>query len=111
NVINVSFGASSRQSAQRAAQEIPHHIAHPASKNFPEASPEAIEEDPLEALLNEGSDLDFGDEGEVETYIHAHQKPFQHSSNYSCDASELASSAIEKLGRLKEDAKRLRYYL
>lgn len=120
NVIKVSFGASAQQLSQQlsreSAEEIPHHIAHPASKNYPEATSEAIpdglEDDPLEALLNEGAALDFGDEEEeMETYIHAHQKPFQYSSSYACDASELASCAIERLGRLKEDAKRLRYYL
>ena len=93
NVIQISFGSS-------------HEIAHPASKNFPEA----LDEDPLEALLAEGAYDDL-DEVEEDTYIHAHQTPFQHNPSYCDEASELAMAAIERLKRLKEDAKRLRYYI
>lgn len=101
NVIQISFGS----------RQIPHDIAHPASKNFPEAAEESFEDDPLAELLREGSSFDFEEEEEEENYIHAHQKPFARSASFADDSRDLAGCALERLARLKEDAKRLRYYL
>lgn len=99
NVIKVAFGANS------------HEISHPASKNYPL---EDELEDPLEALLAEGGLLDDEDdflEAPEEDYIHAHQGPMVPAVSYEASATEMAASAIERLKRLKEDSKRLRYYL
>ncbi len=97
NVIQVAFGANS------------HEISHPASKNYPL---EEELEDPLEALLAEGMLEDEELEAQAEEdYIHAHQRPLSPTISYQATASEMAASAIDKLKRLKEDSKRLRYYL
>lgn len=111
NVIKISFGD------RNLSQDIPNEVSHPASKRYPESLDDSLEVgsqelDPLEELLIEGSELnDFDFEDEEENYIHAHEKPFQYGASYADSSQDLASAAIERLLRLKEDAKRIRYYL
>lgn len=93
NVISVKFGA------------IDHSIAHPASKHYPEK----LESDPLADLLEEAGEADV-DEVE-DNYIHAHQKPIEPIVSFQDSTRDLAASALKTLARLKEDSKRLRYYL
>lgn len=96
NVIKVSFG------------ETPNEISHPASKNFPEE----LEDDPLAQLLAEG-ELDdlFEDEDLEEDYIHAHSRPWDFTSSYLDSPMELAENIQKQIKRLKDDSKRMKYYL
>lgn len=93
NVITVAFG------------EVPHDIAHPASKNFPEEI-----DDPLQDLLNEGMIEDEIEE-ESEHYIFAHDKSWNYSVSMEDTALEMSSNLSSQISRLKEDIKRLKYYL
>lgn len=97
NVIKVSFG------------EIPNDISHPASKNFPED----LEDDPLAQLLAEGEldDLFEDEEAEQEDYIHAHSRPWDFTSSYLDEPMELAENIQKQIKRLKDDSKRMKYYL
>ncbi len=96
NVIRVAFG------------ETPNEIAHPASKNYPEE----LDLDPLEELLAEGGLEELFEEDEQEEdYIHAHSRQWDFSASFQDDAMELASSIQKQIKRLKEDSKRIKYYL
>ncbi|MCO4754646.1 MAG: hypothetical protein KC478_09185 [Bacteriovoracaceae bacterium] len=96
NVIKVAFG------------ETPNEIAHPASKNFPEE----VDLDPLEELLAEGGFEElFEEDVQEEDYIHAHSRPWDFSSSFQDDALDLAANIQKQIKRLKEDSKRIKYYL
>ena len=101
NVIKLSFKQDYDPDA------IPHEVAHPASKHF-------IEDDPLNDLLTEFDDLiddedDF--EQEEEEFIFHHQKPWDYQVKYDDDLRLMADTVMDQIKRLKEDAKRLKYYL
>ncbi|MEX0798374.1 MAG: hypothetical protein WEB87_02675 [Bacteriovoracaceae bacterium] len=104
NVIQISFRN------EVPSNNIPNDIAHPASKRYPETlSPE---DDPLAQLLAEA---DIEDEDydclEEENYIHAHAQPWAFQASYEDAPRELGNNALRQIKRLKEDAKRLKYYL
>jgi hypothetical protein len=94
NVISVAFG------------EVPHDIAHPASKNFPEEI-----DDPLQELLDEANIPDDLSEIEEEHYIYAHQESWDYSMQMEQGLIEMSTTITDQLKRLKEDIKRLKYYL
>lgn len=94
NVITVSFG------------EVPNDIAHPASKNYPEEI-----DDPLQDLLDEAMIEDEILEEESEHYIFAHDKSWDYSVSMDDTPMELSSNLSNQITRLKEDIKRLKYYL
>lgn len=99
NVIKLSF------KQENDPNSIPHEIAHPASKHF-------TEDDPLEDLLHEFDDLVDDDllEDEEEFIFH-HQKPWDYQVSYDEDLRSMADTVLDQIKRLKEDAKRLKYYL
>jgi len=93
---------------------IDHSIAHPASKWFAE-----VDDDPLESLLQEFSDLtddeDFIDIFEAEeqhdVYIHHHQKACPTQASFDDTPKNIADNILAQMKRLKEDSKRIKYYL
>jgi hypothetical protein len=83
---------------------VPHDIAHPASRHY------ALEvDDPLSELLNEFNEL--VDDPVEEDYIFHHQKPWDYQVNLQDDLRLMADTVLGQIKRLKEDAKRLKYYL
>lgn len=119
NVIPVSFkdrrkvsSASDNMENIDNEEEAPHGISHPASKNFP------VKLDPLEDLLAELDiaeteyEVDYECQDEVqEDYIFHHQKEWNYSISRDDSPSEIADTVIKQIQRLKEDSKRLKYYL
>lgn len=105
NVIELSFKKKNYD-----ADEIPHDIAHPASKYF-----EDLDDDPINDLLSEFDDLIDDDEiedgFEEEVFIFHHQKPWDYQVKYDDDLRVMGDIVIDQIKRLKEDAKRLKYYL
>ena len=95
NVIEVSFC-------------VDHEVAHPASKNF---LLKAEEEDPLDDLLSEFADDEDLPVNEKDDYIFHHQK----KKDLTVSALESSEVMVQKITdqtcRLKEDIKRLKYYL
>lgn len=101
NVISLSFKKDYDPNA------IPHDIAHPASKHF-------IEDDPLNDLLTEFDDLVDEEEDIIEeedTFIFHHQKPWDYQVQFDDDVRSMADTILDQIKRLKEDSKRLKYYL
>lgn len=101
NVIKLSFKNEYDPNA------VPHEVAHPASKHF--------DDDPLNELLHEFDDLVDEDEDlfsdEEEEFIFHHQKPWDYQMSFDEDLRSMADTVLEQIKRLKEDAKRLKYYL
>ena len=93
NVITVSFG------------DVPNDIAHPASKNFPEEI-----DDPLQDLLDEAM-IEDDEIEESDHYIFAHDQSWDFSVSMNDSAIELSSNLTKQVSRLKEDRKRLKYYI
>lgn len=86
---------------------IPHDVAHPASKNF-------AADDPLHELLHEFDELvdeHEDDSHEKEEFIFHHQRPWDYQVHYDDDLRLMADTIMDQIKRLKEDAKRLKYYL
>ena len=95
NVISVTFG------------EVPNEIAHPASKRFPKDI-----DDPLQELLDEANiPDDLMESAEEEHYIYAHEKSWDYSMQMEQGLVEMSTTISDQLKRLKEDIKRLKYYL
>ena len=97
NVIKLSFNQDYDPNA------IAHDVAHPASKNF-------VDDDPLVDLLHEFDDL-IEEIDQNEEYIFHHQKPWDYQVSFSDDSRFMADKILDQIKRLKDDAKRLRYYL
>lgn len=101
NVIKLSF-----KQQKYDPNVIPHEVAHPASKHF-------NDDDPLNDLLTEFDDLidddDFIDK--EEEFIFHHQKPWDYQVQFDDDLRHMADTVMDQIKRLKEDAKRLKYYL
>jgi len=101
NVISVTFG------------EVSNEISHPASKNYPLE----LDDDPLQDLLDEAG-LPEDDENDQldsmdldEHYIFAHQKSWDLSVQMNDNLLEMSQILEGQVSRLKEDVKRLKYYL
>lgn len=94
NVINVSF------SKEYDSNSVPHDIAHPASKYYPE-------DDPIADLLSEFDDLIDDDDEQVMEKI----DNSQFAVDYEDSVKSMAETILDQIKRLKEDSKRLRYYL
>ena len=109
NIIPLSFKDRRNSDESRANEKVPHDIAHPASKNY-------SLDDPLADLLNEfsGIDLeayDFDDEEEEEDYIFSHQKNWDFQVSIEDSPKAMADMIVEQIKRLKDDSKRIKYYL
>ncbi len=109
NVIPLSFKDRRRTDEPSSKEEIPHDVAHPASKNFPL-------DDPLADLLNEFSEMDldecdFEDEPEEEDYIFHHQKNWDFQVSIDDSPKMMADTIVEQIKRLKDDSKRIKYYV
>ena len=98
NVIKLSFKQNYDPNA------IAHDIAHPASKHF-------IDDDPLNDLLTEFDHLIEDEDEFEEEFIFHHQKPWDYQVRFDDDLRTMADSVLDQIKRLKEDAKRLKYYL
>lgn len=96
--------------------DIPHDIAHPASKHFPEAELQ-LGDDPLSDLLHEFDDLVHNDDNGADAinnqdeFIFHHQKSWDYQVKYDDDLRFMADTVLDQIKRLKEDSKRLKYYL
>jgi hypothetical protein len=97
NVIKLNF--------KQSRDEIPHEIAHPASKNYPEHI-----DDPIEDLLGEFEDI-AAEPVERQDYIYNHQKNWDFQIQYQDDLNQMMAKVGRQIMRLKEDTKRLKYYL
>jgi hypothetical protein len=109
NVIPLSFKDRRNSDDASANEDIPHDIAHPASKRF-------SLDDPLADLLNEFSEIDleaydFDDEDEEEDYIFNHQKNWDFQVSVEDSPKAMADTIVEQIKRLKDDSKRIKYYL
>lgn len=62
-------------------------------------------------LLHEFDDLVDEEIPEEDTFIFHHQKPWDYQVQYDDDARQMADTIIDQIKRLKEDSKRLKYYL
>ena len=101
NVIELNFN--------QLGNEIPHDISHPESTRFAE---EEIE-DPLNDLLHEFDDIeDENDDSLVQEDFIYHLKNYQDEDlDPSQAALEMSQILLKKASRLKEDVKRVKYYL
>lgn len=86
----------------RRSNDIPHDIAHPASKWF---------DDPLENLLNEFSDREEQEVVEKRDFISHLEKPQELALSYNQEASVMGDSLLAKVNHIKESVSRLKYYL
>jgi hypothetical protein len=115
NVLTMNFRRKSDTSGIDTG-DIPNDIAHPASKHYPEAELQAGD-DPLSDLLHEFDDLvlkEDDSEDIVENrdeYIFHHQKSWDYQVKYNDDLCFMADTVLDQIKRLKEDSKRLKYYL
>lgn len=110
NVIPLSFKDRRRDDESSSSEEeIPIEVAHPASKNFPL-------DDPLADLLSELNDIDLEDcdfegEEEDEDFIFHHQKNWDFQVSLEDSPKVMADTIVEQIKRLKDDSKRIKYYL
>lgn len=112
NVISLSF-KDRRSTLKEDVNDIPHEIAHPASRRY------AIESDPLDDLLSEFNHLvdeDLINELEESTmekedFIFNHQQNWDFTIDHEDDPRFMADTILDQIKRLKEDSKRLKYYL
>lgn len=101
NVIEVQFA--------RKEDVIPDEVSHPASKNFHVN----LDEDPLHDLLHE-FDHEVEDQLKLECYedyIHHLVKAEEIKLEMSQNPSEMANMVLSQVNRLKEDFKRMKFYL
>jgi hypothetical protein len=100
NVIEVSFSSKKEKHSL--------DIEHPASVWFEEES----ESDPLEDLLNEFEDLTEDDlKAEKDDYIFHHQEKKDFNLSYKDDSISMTEKLLNQTRFLREDLKRLSYYL
>jgi hypothetical protein len=112
NVISLSFSDRRNKEIEQESQKIPNDIAHPASTRYPI-------DDPLDELLNEYNHLvdeDLIDELdecliEKEDFIFHHQQNWDYQITTEDDTPLMADTILGQIKRLKEDSKRLKYYL
>jgi hypothetical protein len=79
----------------------------------PEANNEQIllDDDPLEELLSELDECLFEDEEVQEDYIFHHQEKWDYNITQKDSLRSMSDSVLKQTNRLKEDVKRLKYYL
>lgn len=113
NVIPMPFKERRETSiAEDDVNQIPHDIAHPASKNF---QVNGMIDDPLAEILSEYEEMDF-DENDLEDeqeedYIFHHQKDCDYQVDFNDSNKQMAETILEQIKRLRDDSKRIRYYL
>lgn len=90
---------------KQSRNEVPHDVAHPASKNYPEYL-----DDPISDLLGEFDDL-VEEQPPREDFIYNHQKEWDYRVDYRDDLMTMVDKVGQQVKRIKEDTKRLRYYL
>ncbi len=118
NVLTINFSRRFTKETE-SSSGIDHSLAHPASKWFPEEG-----DDPLEDLLNEFNDLTddvlssedilndiFTEEETHEDYIHHHQDYLPKQVSFKDEPKNIADNILAQMMRLKEDSKRMKYYL
>ena len=96
----------------RAQTEVPHEIAHPASKWYPDYS-----DDPLADILFEFEQEDelaantqpMADE--IEDFIYAHNLNEDNQIKLSDTLPQMITKLTRQVKRLKEDTKRIKYYM
>jgi hypothetical protein len=112
NVIPLSFSDRRTKQIEGISNDIPNDIAHPASKRYPI-------DDPLDELLNEFNHLVDEDlineldeySAEKEDFIFHHQQNWDYQVEVEDDMRFMADTILTQIKRLKEDSKRLKYYL
>lgn len=116
NVISLSFSDRRAKEMENQSKDmsehIPHDIAHPASKRYPI-------DDPLDELLNEFNHLVDEDlineldeySSEKQDFIFHHQQNWDYQVEVEDDMRFMADTVLGQIKRLKEDSKRLKYYL
>lgn len=100
NVIEVQFNKTSSIS-------IPDEIAHPASKNY------RLDDDPLDNLLHEFDDV-IEDQLKLEMYedyIHHLEEADDIKLNMEQTPAQMGEEVLDQLARLREDFKRMKFYL
>lgn len=87
---------------------VPHEIAHPASKWYPEAS-----DDPLADILFEFDDEqpESAQAEELDDFIYAHNTSQDVQITMSDSLSQMMAKISKQIKRLQEDTKRIKYYL
>jgi hypothetical protein len=123
NVIPLSFRDRRKVSnaTDDEVENIPNEIAHPSSKHYPKVE---LSLDPLDEILTEFEDLDlnldideledndFQDNGSNDSdFIFHHQKSWDYQLDLSDSTTEMADIVLQQIKRLKEDSKRIKYYL
>lgn len=86
----------------RRSTDIPHDIAHPASKWF---------DDPLENLLNEFSEDECEELESKKDFISHLEKPQELNLSLDQGASAMSESLLGKVNHIKESVLRLKYYM
>ena len=112
NVIPLSFSDRRAKQIESMSTDIPNDIAHPASKRYPI-------DDPLDELLNEFNHLVDEDlineldeySTEKEDFIFHHQQNWDYQVEVEDDMRLMADTVLTQIKRLKEDSKRIKYYL
>lgn len=96
NVIEVSFSNDEE-------------VTFPSSKNYPLEN----ESDPLNDLLDEFSHLEFEHalDDKKEDFIFHHQKRWNFNVSILDSTEEMVQTITKQTKRLREDVKRLKYYL
>ena len=116
NVISLSFSDRRAKEMESQSKDMSEHIAndiaHPASKRYPI-------DDPLDELLSEFNHLVDEDlinelddySSEKEDFIFHHQQNWDYQVEVEDDMRFMADTVLGQIKRLKEDSKRLKYYL
>lgn len=113
NVIEVQFNVNASDgNSDRAAEimdDIANNIAHPASKNFSEE----LSDDPLYDLLHEFDDINLDNKENkiAEDYIFHLVGAEDVKLEMKESAKEMSDGVLTQIERLKEDFKRIKYYL
>ena len=112
NVIPLSFKDRRSEVDVEPDSATPNEISHPASKRF-----EALD-DTLSEFLPESEFLDVKldlssliDEDYDENYIFHHQKSWDFEVSRMDSPKTMADTVLKQIKRLKEDSKRIKYYL
>ena len=101
NVIEVQF--------KQNLEDIPIEIEHPASKNYAEE----LDDDPLYDLLHEFDDIELNQDAEIikEDFIFHLVGAKEINLELKQSAVEMSKGVLSQVERLKEDFKRIKFYL
>lgn len=97
----------SAESAPSSAENIPHEIAHPASRHYP------LEDDYIAQMLETEPEPEtpLSEKDMIPDYIHARQTELQKFLERDDSLLHTTSLLMMKAKRLNEYAKRIRFYL